>query len=327
MASRRARRAAFTLIELLVVVAIIAILIGLLLPAVQKVREAAARARCANNMKQLGIALHAYHDSFGRFPSGRPISSNTGSNGSYTNYAWNILPATTETCGGWMFRVLPLIEQGNLQTPLQSVAATAQVADAINAIGGNQVGTYMCPSDPLVASKSPGTPPAGGRALTSYLGVTGSDEWLEAGFYGSNARNGMFPVYAWAGSTQDRSGLKVAAVTDGLSNTTAVGERPPADPVTSGGYRWGWWRGSDFNALMANPNRETSIVTGCPDPGYFRPDSPNNRCAASHYWSMHPGGANWLLGDGSVRFVAYSAGTTVLPAMASRDGGEVFQLD
>jgi prepilin-type processing-associated H-X9-DG protein len=226
-----------------------------------------------------------------------------------------------------MFRILPFIEQSNLQTPLQSVTTSAQIADTINTIGANAVNIYQCPSDPLVTQKSPGSPPDGGRALTSYLGVTGNDEWLEQGFYGSNARNGMFPVFRWAGSPADRSGVKMTAVSDGLSNTTVVGERPPADPVTSGGYRWGWWRGSDFNTLMANPNREASIVTGCPDPGYFRPDQPNNRCAATHYWSMHPNGGNWLLGDGSVRFFAYSAGTTILPAMASITGGEVVNVD
>jgi prepilin-type N-terminal cleavage/methylation domain-containing protein/prepilin-type processing-associated H-X9-DG protein len=327
MLIRPARRSAFTLIELLVVIAIIAILIGLLLPAVQKVREAAARAKCTNNLKQVGIALHAYHDQFGRFPSARPLLPTTGNNGQYTTYAWNILPATTETCGGWMFRILPFIEQGNLQLPLNSVTSTAQIADTINTIGSNQVQIYMCPSDPLVTNKSPGTPPSGGRALTSYLGITGNDEWLESGFYGSNGRNGMFPVYSWIGSTMDKSGVRMLSVTDGLSNTTMVGERPPADPVTSGGFRWGWWRGSDFNTVLGNPSRESSIVTGCPDPAYFRPDNPNNKCAATHYWSMHPGGANWLLGDGSVRFIPYSAGTTTLPQMASRDGGEVIQLN
>src|SRR5262245_29665351 len=192
---RKARRRAFTLIELLVVIAIIAILIALLVPAVQKVRESATRTQCLNNMKQIGIALHNYHDAKKRFPSGRPINPSNGSNGQYTTYAWNILPATTETCGGWMFRILPFIEQGNLQTPLGSVTSTAVIADTINTIGSNKVSIYLCPVDPRAILASPGSPPSGGRALTSYVGVTGNDEWQEAGFFGSNAKNGIFGPY------------------------------------------------------------------------------------------------------------------------------------
>ena len=98
-----------------------------------------------------------------------------------------------------------------------------------------------------------------------------------------------------------------------------VGERPPASDLS-----WGSWRGSDFNSVLAHPNRETSIITGCPDPALFAPDNVNNKCAATHYWSLHTGGANWLLGDGSVRFIQYSAATTVVTPMASINAGEVF---
>lgn len=205
---------------------------------------------------------------------------------------------------------------------MASVTSVAQIANTINTIGANSVNIFMCPSDILVRNKSSGTPPTGGRALTGYLGVTGNDEWLERGFFGSNARNGFFAVYSWAGGTNAR-GTRMADCTDGLSNSTIVGERPPDTPAS--GYRWGWWRGSDFNTLMANPNREASIITGCTTPGFFRPDIVTNRCAATHYWSLHTNGGNWLLGDGSVRYFSYSAGTTILPQMASINGGEVVQ--
>jgi prepilin-type N-terminal cleavage/methylation domain-containing protein/prepilin-type processing-associated H-X9-DG protein len=306
------RRQGFTLIELLVVIAIIAVLIGLLLPAVQKVREASARSKCQNNLRQLGIALHAYHDAVGHFPTPRPINPTNWQSGQATSYDWRVLPVTTETAGGWMFRILPFVEQGNLHTPLATVTVTTQVPVVINAIGGKQVKIFQCPSDPRSGTLSPG-----GYALTSYVGVSGNDEWVESGRAGSNARNGVFAVHSWNVTSLIR-GTRMADVTDGLSNTTLVGERPPANTLT-----WGWWRVSDFQTVMANPNRDGTYITGCALPGYFRPDVESEKCAATHYWSPHTGGGNWLLGDGSVRFFAYSAGTTVLPQMASIDGGEV----
>jgi prepilin-type processing-associated H-X9-DG protein len=231
-----------------------------------------------------------------------------------------------------MFRILPYVEQNNLQTPLASVTNATLVADAINTIGSNKLNLFQCPSDARATQQSPGTPPTGGRALTSYLGVTGNDEWNENGFFGSNARNGVFAVHSWLQQTSSLAlGVRTAQVTDGLSNTTFVGERPPAYNATpANDFRWGWWRGSDFNTLMANPNREASIITGCTTPGYFRPDVYNNPCAATHYWSLHPNGGNWLLGDGSVRFYTYAAGTPpsgVLPDMASINGSEVIRND
>jgi prepilin-type processing-associated H-X9-DG protein len=110
----------------------------------------------------------------------------------------------------------------------------------------------------------------------------------------------------------------MTSVTDGLSNTTVVGERPPAHDRS-----WGWWPKSDFDSLLANPNQEGLLVSGCPLPGFFRPDIVSNRCAVTHYWSLHTGGGNWLMGDGAVRFFSYSAGPTILPALASINGGEV----
>jgi len=320
------RRTGFTLIELLVVIAIIAILIGLLLPAVQKVREAAARIKCTNNLKQIGLAIHGYHDAMNEFPSGRPRNptATTPTYGGYTIYSWNFLPATTDSVGGWIMRILPYFEQGNLPTALQSLTATANIGPMVNTIGSNRIPIIECPSDPRSGQLQTAYTP--NRAITSYCGVTGNDEWVEAGFPGSNGRNGLFAVNSWVSGTTPPP--KMASVTDGLSNTTIVGERPPSSAMT-----WGSWRGSDFNSLLANPNRETSIIvqangSACPSPAYFQPESSvNNPCAAMHYWSLHTGGGNWLLGDGSVRFIGYSAGTTTLPMMASINGGEVVTLN
>ena len=311
-------RSAFTLIELLVVIAIIAILIGLLLPAVQKIREAANRMKCTNNMKQIGLGLHNYHDVNDKFPSPRPLHPTAQVGGGFTTFAWNVLPASTESGGGWLFRIAPYLEQDNLVSPLSAITVAAQVGTTVNRIGNNKLIVVQCPSDPLSGQLATQYNPP--RALTSYCGVSGNDEWLESGFFGSNARNGMFAVHSWVGNTTARTGpgVKMAECTDGLSNTTILGERPAAHDRS-----WGSWRGSDFNTVLANPNREASIITGCPDPGFFRPDVITNRCAVTHYWSMHPNGGNWLLGDGSVRYFSYSAGTTILPQMASMNGGEV----
>ena len=314
----------FTLIELLVVIAIIAILIGLLLPAVQKVREAAARTKCVNNMKQLGLAIHGYHDVNNTFPSGRCVNpAPPYQAGQYTIYTWNVLPATTESTGGWIMRILPYFEQGNLPTPLQSLTSTANIATQVNTIGGNRIPIIECPSDPRNGQLMTAYNPA--RAITSYCGVTGNDEWTEYGYPGSNARNGIFAVDSWYNDTVPPP--KMTSVTDGLSNTTMVGERPPNTAMT-----WGSWRGSDFNSLLANPNKETTIIgqangSACPSPAYFQDDRVTNPCAAMHYWSLHPGGGNWLLGDGSVRFLRYTLGVTTLPQMASINGGEVVNFE
>ncbi|HEY1190810.1 MAG TPA: DUF1559 domain-containing protein [Gemmata sp.] len=310
------RRRAFTLIELLVVIAIIAILIGLLLPAVQKVREAAARMKCQNNLKQLGLAIHNYHDTNQRFPSARPLdprSASYGTQGGGTSYRWNVLPAGNASLGSWMVRILPNLEQQNVVNPFASITDTTQIVPAFDAAQKLPIAMFQCPSDTLVTR---GTT----NGLTSYVGMTGNDEWSESGDYGSNARNGFFAVQSWAGG-QKNPGTTIASATDGTSNSILVGERPPSHDI-----QYGWWAYTDVDSLLAHPSRETYYVGNCNGNEVFRADTPTRAGNVCHYWSMHTGGGNWLLGDGSVRFITY-ANASVITQMASINGGEVVTLN
>jgi prepilin-type N-terminal cleavage/methylation domain-containing protein/prepilin-type processing-associated H-X9-DG protein len=285
-------RRGFTLIELLVVIAIIAILIGLLLPAVQKVRGAAARTDCANNLKQIGLALHNYHDANERFPS--PRGTHTAPQYLFTEFR------------GWMCDILPYLEQVGLAQNMYTNPWYLGFFGNFNM----PVNNYLCPSDPRNLLNVPG----GNGALTSYLGVTGSDNDVNAQFNGPT--NGMFDISS--------GGVRVTDVTDGNSNTLMVGERPPTTDLFLG-----WWSASDYDTLLSTRQLYGDIfgAGGCVLPGLFGPGSLNGPCNGdgNHFWSFHSGGANWLLADGSVHFLPYSASAMTIP-LGSRNGGEAVDL-
>jgi prepilin-type N-terminal cleavage/methylation domain-containing protein/prepilin-type processing-associated H-X9-DG protein len=286
---RAKARAAFTLVELLVVIAIIAILIGLLVPAVQKVRESASRTQCANNVKQVSLAVHAYHSAHKRFPQHSAPQSKS-----------------------WMYMILPYVERKDVYD------AAAKDAAKYN----SPVTVYLCSSDPRGLGNSLSKTFGGVKyAMTSYLGVVGRS-------YADTPDNGIFGCYQLNGKR--RSVHKFSEISDGASNTIMIGERPPGgggnnsdDPVY-----WGWWAYSDFDcvlwATMFNYPNKTSAppAKNCPSINYFSPGKMTNDCDVNHFWSFHPGGGHFAFADGAVRFLEYSVGPTILPQLASRNGGE-----
>jgi prepilin-type N-terminal cleavage/methylation domain-containing protein/prepilin-type processing-associated H-X9-DG protein len=287
-----ARRRGFTLIELLVVIAIIAVLIGLLLPAVQKVREAAARIQCANNLKQLGLALHNYHDTQQAPPPGCSFRNG----------------ADPHPHMSWLTRLLPYLEQEPLWR--QSLQAFAQApffqAPPHQPLLGLVVPTFACPADGR--SREPWDFGPFRAAFTSYVGVGGSNRLSRDGALFLDSR------------------VRLTDIHDGTSNTLLAGERPPSADRALGWWYAGWGQARDGSAEMVLGVRERNVhprYSDCPAGPYrFTAGRLDNNCDLFHFWSPHSGGAHFLFGDGSTRFVTYSA-DPLFPALASRSGGEV----
>jgi prepilin-type N-terminal cleavage/methylation domain-containing protein/prepilin-type processing-associated H-X9-DG protein len=313
--SSHARRGGFTLIELLVVIAIIAILIGLLVPAVQKVREAAARTQCTNNMKQMGLALHNYHGAVKRFPPGITYT--------YPYYYWS-----------WMAVMMPYYEQQNLYNKADTWARIGGPSDPkyhwwpwggfwlnpmtpANPALSVMVPTLNCPADPRQNFLLPAAQAGlnGDVALGGYVGVGG----ISADYSNYTNRNQIGILY-W------RSSTRIADVTDGTSNTLMVGERPPSTDLYYGWWFAGaGWDGSGVGDVILGAreyNYASAIGCGSNYVGLQQGNMKNN-CDQAHFWSFHPGGANFLMADGSVRFLTYSV-NSVLPQLATRAGNENF---
>jgi prepilin-type N-terminal cleavage/methylation domain-containing protein len=318
--SVRGERSAFTLIELLVVIAIIAVLIGLLLPAVQKVREAANRIQCANNLKQIGLALHNYHDTNGTFPSGHVELKDAAGNFQYYT--------------GWAISLLPYVEQDNLYRQYDNTVPNQHSRN--QAFCQTPVPLYICPSDingnqilaPETIAPDGGSqpnPPIRYRS-SSYKAMTGIGDFTSTHTYGGfwnevQDAKAAHPAGRGAFHGDGYSGLKperMADVTDGLSNTLFVGERHTKTHATRGMF---WADSFNLYSKGATYPGLTNI--------YLQPDY--DLCASrvdanycKYGWgSLHLGGMNWLLGDGSVRNMSINIDMIVFMALSTIAGDEV----
>jgi prepilin-type N-terminal cleavage/methylation domain-containing protein/prepilin-type processing-associated H-X9-DG protein len=298
-------RTAFTLIELLVVIAIIAVLIGLLLPAVQKVREAANRIKCANNLKNIGLAAHNYHDSYGTFPPGEVV-------GPFPPLG--IPPGAEHSC--WPF-LLPYLEQ---QAVYKDYIWQVRFDDPSNQpAAATQLKVLQCPSaepDRFVSADIfPDYWPNGGKgACTDYAAIKGVDPVLADLGYITRVGN-------YDGVMNTNFLARATDVADGTSNTLLIAEdagRPQrwqAGKAVSGALSGGpAWAGS-LNRIF---------VKGSSFNGDVRPGPCALNCTNDHeVYSLHPGGANAVFADGAVHFLGGGMDIRILAHLVTRAGGEV----
>jgi prepilin-type N-terminal cleavage/methylation domain-containing protein/prepilin-type processing-associated H-X9-DG protein len=318
-------RRGFTLIELLVVIAIIAVLIAMLLPAVQAAREAARRVQCTNNLKQLGIALHNYHDTVGVFPPG---------------YLSLVDPVTFDNDGpgwGWSARSLNQMEQAPVYNSINFVLGIEFPANQTARL--TVLASFLCPSDAsrldiftvvdaTTNNTTPGAPICD-VASSNYVGSVGSGDPSSLYPYIIDAGDGPPGRDNGNGIFFRNHSVTIASVLDGTSQTFLAGER-------SQNLSRATWTGAVTNAAVPlvalqaeaglDPEGGGALVLSHTGEGHG-PNSPSGLAHGDQYWSRHPGGANFLFADGGVRFIKELVGFKIFQALATRQGGEVLSAD
>jgi prepilin-type N-terminal cleavage/methylation domain-containing protein/prepilin-type processing-associated H-X9-DG protein len=350
LSSTRRRNVAFTLIELLVVIAIIAILIGLLLPAVQKVRDAAARSQCQNNLKQIGLALHNYHDQNKSLPPGAAADQPPyGTRAAAWGSSWRVylLPHIEQQAlfSGWLFNGGSGWGTSNSMNPGGNALRASRI----------QLSIYRCPASPVPLWCRSNQQVSGVQVMAaSYTGIAGAVDGLIPG----RAENRIWQPgtatnccsggrQGGGGTLYTNSDVKLPGIADGTSNTMMVGEQSDWLMTTTGArVAWGatdnhgWYIGANTTAIPNGPagagdrrsfghqtiryalNQKTGWPTG--------PDG-NGDCGAAGVCqnsstnaplnSVHSGGVNALMGDGHVRFLRDSLPLATLAQLATRDDG------
>ncbi len=305
---RCVRRRAFTLIELLVVIAIIAVLIALLLPAVQQARESARRSQCKNNLKQLGLAMHNYHDNFTTFPPGQ-----------FNYFGLDLSPAGGTARACWVQPLFPYVDQAPLSN---QYSASVAVGTPGYSFAGKETKLpgFMCPTDP-----------AAGKIITAGATTPAASQ----GFHGNYvmcAHDNVYPANGTNSGTTLMNGMffplsKVALrdVIDGSSNTVMGSEIIITNDTGSHDLRgryYNTWEGNNLFSTLLPPNTTTGDRSAYCIVGPFTP------CASAggnvqYARSLHTGGAHALMGDGSVRFVSSNINTQTWNWLGTRGGNEV----
>jgi len=298
----RTRRRGFTLIELLVVIAIIGVLVALLLPAVQQAREAARRAQCKNSLKQIGLALHNYHDQFNSLPAGW-VGVTNGTLNIYGTNGW-----------GWAAKILPQMDQGPLYNTLNFSISVADPSQATQRT--TKLPIYRCPSD--VGPDQWGITDEGGTVLAqlanaNYVGVFGVSDIDDCvdGDAGNWPLPTRFPQCGGEGTFYHNSVTRFADMTDGASNTFMIGEHR-----SNSSFQPPWF--STWAGVIPGGDDAIVRILGTTD---HTPNHPSNHI--DDFSSYHVGGAHFVFGDGSVRFVSSNINLQRYQSMATRSAGDI----